>query len=42
MVMVATSCERLHVKTNQQYIAVLDSIVFALNAELADFPAFGQ
>src|SRR5262247_1186852 len=36
------SCKSLHVETNQQYIAVLDSIILALNAELADFPGFGQ
>src|SRR5262249_273811 len=36
------TCKNLHIKTNQQYIAVLDSIVLALNAELADFPSFGQ
>jgi hypothetical protein len=41
-VTIATSCESLHVKTNQQYIAVSDSIVLALNAELTDFPSFGQ
>src|SRR5215467_2520497 len=35
-------CKSLHVKTNQQYIAVLDSIILALNAELADFSGFGQ
>src|SRR4029450_3592098 len=41
-VTIATAYENLHVKTNQQYIAVLDSIVLALNAELADFTSFGQ
>jgi hypothetical protein len=41
-VTVTTVCESLHIKTNQQDIAVLDSIVLALNAELTDFPSFGQ
>jgi hypothetical protein len=41
-VTVAIVCESLHIKTNQQDIAVLDSIVLALNAELTDFPSFGQ
>src|SRR5215510_12230667 len=39
LVTMATSCKSLHVKTNQQYIAVLDSIVLALNSEFAYYAA---